>query len=204
MDSTKSQDQDQEIIGELVERQFFDAFIPAKPRLPTAEEILFPVEEEGSSEEDESDWIVSSSEEEGEEIAGDMKMVLEQLKRAPQKPILYHLEAGCKETEDFILEEDDSDELLEGAGVHGQLTLHQLLMEGVERREGGMEEEKTDRKEDDGESEREEEREEKQEEGEGEEQSAVATCSKLKRLLPEMEDQLESVDLRGEFLYTSK
>lgn len=204
MDSTKSQDQDQEIIGELVERQFFDAFIPTKPRLPTAEEILFPVEEEGSSEEDESDWIVSSSEEEGEEIAGDMKMVLAQLKRAPQKPILYHLEAGCKETEDFILGEDDSDELLEGAGVHGQLTLHQLLVEGVERREGGMEEEKTDRKEDDRESEREEEREEKQGEGEGEEQSAVATCSKLKRLLPEMEDQLESVDLRGEFLYTSK
>ena len=214
LDSANDEGKDERFVDDaLAESVFVSAFVPAKPRSPTAEEILFPVEGEGSSEEEESDWIVSSGEEEGEEFEEDMRTILAQLKRAPP-PIPYHVEAGCKETEDFVLDQDEEEEregLFEG---ENQLTLHQVLTMSGERREGRVEGERGEQQEEvdkEDEGEREEgivkgEREggkEKQggrEGGEGEEENSTM-ASRLRCLLPKMRDQLENVDSRGECLY---
>ena len=218
LDSANDEDKDEKFVdGALAESEFVSAFVPAKPRSPTAEEILFPVEGEGSSEEEESDWIVSSDEEEGEEFEEDMRTVLAQLKRAPQ-PILYHMEAGCKETDDFILdqeEEEDGDSLLEG---EIQLTLHQVLTGCGEKREEGVEggrgerlaemdqEDEDEREEGIGEGVREDKEDEQggREDEQGEEESSVQStmAGRLRQLLPKMKDQLDRVDLRGEFVCT--
>ena len=168
-------DREVDAIMEEAAAVFTDVFTPAPT---TAETILFPIQDEGSSEEEESDWIVSS-EDSGEEIE-DMTMVLAQL-RKPAQPIVYHFEAGCRETEQYIIEgdEDESDGLIE---LDTSLPLHEILLESGARglREGEKESEK---------------------EGEGgrevdkEDGSAVA---KLSKLLPVVKDKLETVDSRGE------
>lgn len=147
---------------------FSSVFTPGRPPAPTAEMILFPPEEEGSSEDDEPDWIVSSEDE--EEMEEDMKQVLAQLRKPPQ-PILYHFEAGCKETEHSIIK--STEEEAEGDGVADlevQLSLHQVLLEagGGGGGEGVWE---------------------------GGKESAAA--ARLRRLLPKMKDQLETVDSYG-------
>ena len=186
-------DQDEVVLVETAEEEFSSAFTSTKPSLSTAESILFPIEEEGLSdeEEEESDWIVSSEEDDtGQEIE-DVKEVLAQLRKAPQ-PIMYHFEAGCKETDDFIMEdqEDGGDVVLteeDGRGCgHRLLQLHGVLreMSGERGRERGGEGEKEGELGGDG-------------DGETELLSRSTAATRLKQLLPEMKEQLESVDSHG-------
>lgn len=161
---------------------FSDVFTPA-PSI--AEKILFPVQDEGSSEEEESDWIVSS-EESGEEIE-DIATVLAQL-RQPAQPIMYHFEAGCRETEQYIIEGDgeESDGLME---LDTSLPLHEILQESGAR--GWRGEEKDREEEGEGEGKR-------GEEIEKEDFHASAAVGRLRKHLQDMKDKLETVDSRGE------
>lgn len=170
-------DREVDAIMEEAAAVFTDVFAPAPS---TAEMILFPVlDEGGSSAEEESDWIVGS-EDSWEEIE-DMTTVLAQL-RKPAQPIVYHFEAGCRETEQYIIEggeeEEESDDLMEIS-----LPLHEILLESGARGRR------------DGESGREE-------EGEGERVGKDGACSsaaaKLRKLLPSVEDKLETTDSKGE------
>lgn len=163
---------------------FADIFTPAPT---TAETILFPSQDEGSSEEEESDWIVSSGD--SEEEIEDVAVVLAQL-RKPTQPVVYHFEAGCRETEQCIIEGDDDEEDSDGLmELDTSLPLHEILLEsgsGARGWKGG-------------------EREKREEEGEGEGErgkevvkkdgSAVA---KLRKILPTVKNKLEAVDSRGE------
>jgi hypothetical protein len=160
---------------------FTDIFTPA---LTTAETILFPLQEEGSSEEEESDWIVSSGD--SEEEIEDMTMVLAQL-RKPAQPVVYHFEAGCRETEQYIIEgdeEEESDGLME---LDTSLPLHEVLLESGA---GGWK---------DGERGREEEG-EGGEGGRGKEmvKEDDSAAAKLRKILPTVKDKLETVDSQGE------
>lgn len=173
-------DQEVDAIMEEAAAVFTDVFTPAPPTTTTAETILFPLQDEGSSEEEESDWIVSS-EDSGEEIE-DMGAVLAQL-RKPEQPIVYHFEAGCRETAQYIMEGDgeESDGLIE---LDTSLPLHEILFES------GARDRKT-RREEEGEGEDEGER---REEAAKDDSSAVA---KLRKLLPNVKDKLEATDSRG-------
>lgn len=172
-------DQEIDAIMEEAAAEFSDVFTPAPS---TAETILFPMQDEGSSEEEESDWIVSS-EDSGEEVE-DMTTVLAQL-RKPAQPIVYHFEAGCRETEQCIVEDDgeESDGLME---LDTLLPLHEILQESGARGWRGGEKEG-------------------EEEGEGErgeevakENTRISAVARLKKLLPGMKNKLETVDSRGE------
>ena len=160
-------DREVDAIMEEAAAVFTDVFTPAPT---TAETILFPIQDEGSSEEEESDWIVSS-EDSGDEIE-DVTVVLAQL-RKPAQPIVYHFEAGCRETEQYIIEgdEDESDGLIEW---DTSLPLHEILLEsGARRWRGEKEEGEVDKK-------------------------YGSTVAKLRKLLPVVKDKLETVDSRGE------
>ena len=161
-----------------------DIFTPAPT---TAETILFPSQDEGSSEEEESDWIVSSGDS-GEEIE-DVAMVLAQL-RKPSQPVVYHFEAGCRETEQCIMEGDDDDDEEDSDGLmelDTSLPLHEILFESVAMARGWKYGEKGG---EEGEEEGEREKEVEREDG-----SSVA---KLRKILPTAKDKLDTVDSRGE------
>ena len=179
---------DQEIDSIMKEAAslFTDIFTPAPT---TAETILFPSQAEGSSEEEESDWIVSSGDS-GEEIE-DVAVVLAQLRKPPQ-PVVYHFEAGCRETEQCIVEgdddgdEEDSDGLME---LDTSLPLHEILLESGSGARGWKDGEKGKR--------------EEEEEGEGEREKEVeredgSAVAKLRKILPNAKDKLDTVDSRGE------
>ena len=179
-------DQEVDSIMKEAASLFTDIFTPAPT---TAETILFPSQDEGSSEEEESDWIVSSGDS-GEEIE-DVAVVLAQL-RKPTQPVVYHFEAGCRETEQCIVEGDDDDEedsdgLVE---LDTSLPLHEILLGPVATVTGWKDGEKGKREEEEEEEEGEREKEVEREDG-----FAVA---KLRKMLPTAKDKLDTVDSRGE------
>ena len=174
-DDYNIRDQEVDVIMEAAAETFSDIFTPPPP---TAETILFPVQDEGSSEEEESDWIVSS-EDSGEEME-DLNVVLAQL-RKPSQPIMYHFEAGCKETDQCIMEDDESgEERVDGGDalieLDTRLPLHEILLESGAGRE----------------------RESKGEGGGVVEKEDASTVAKLRKVLPKMRDQLETTDPSGE------
>ena len=199
-DDYEVHDQKMNTIMEEAAATFSEIFTPAPT---TAETILFPIQDEVSSDEEESDWIVSSDDDEEENMAA----VLAHL-RKPAQPIMYHFEAGCRETEQCIMEDDGEESSIKDGLIELDilLPLHGILLEsGAEQK---REVERDGENESQGEMRKEEGREgegegEEEGEGEGEGEGEVAKedtsiVAKLRKVLPDMKDQLEATDVRGE------